>query len=94
MDTKAQTNPKELRWYDTILYIDVRLIHKPEHHTLLPDILSRREELIIYPLLVLVEHDLDIAKNDILNNMRNAMKHYEVKNNRFLDKRGSKKKIY
>ena len=41
LDTKAQTTPKELRWYDMIISMDVELIHKPGRDNLVPDALSR-----------------------------------------------------
>ena len=59
LDTKAQTTRKELRWYDTIISMDVEFIHKPGRVNLMPNALSRREELITPLLLVLVEEDLD-----------------------------------
>ena len=37
LDTKAQAIPKELRWYDTIISMDVELIHKPGRDNLVPD---------------------------------------------------------
>lgn len=46
---------KELRWYDTIISIDVESIHKPRMNNLVPDALSRREDLITPPLLTIVE---------------------------------------
>ena len=46
LDSKAQAIPKELRWYDTIISMDVKLIHKPGRDNLVPDALSRREEFL------------------------------------------------
>lgn len=58
-DSKTQTSPKELRWYDTIISTDVELIHKLDLENLVLDTLSRREELIIPRLLMLVDGSLD-----------------------------------
>ena len=41
LDSKAQTTPKELRWYDTIISIVVQLIYKPMLDNLVPDALNR-----------------------------------------------------
>ena len=57
LDSKAQATPKELRWYDTIISMDVKLIHKPRRDNLVPDALSRREEFLTPRLLVLVDDD-------------------------------------
>ena len=87
--------PKELRWYDTIISMDVKLIHKSGRDNLVPDALSRREELITPCLLVLVEEELDEVEKDFLDDVREAMKHNEdvVTNNRFFNERGSKKNL-
>lgn len=44
--SKSQASPKELRWYDVIVSIDVELIHKPRRDNLVPDVLSRRKEFL------------------------------------------------
>jgi hypothetical protein len=41
-----QAMAKELRCYDTIVSMDVELIHKPERDNIVADALSRREELL------------------------------------------------
>ena len=86
-DPKAQATPEELRWYDTIISIDVELIHKPGWNNLVSDALSRRKELITSRLLMLVEEDVDEEERIFLKNIRKAMKHDEdaVTNNRFCD---------
>lgn len=43
LDSKAHATPKELRWYDTIILMDVELIHKPGRDNLVPNALSRRK---------------------------------------------------
>jgi hypothetical protein len=93
LDTKAQATTMELRWYDTIISMDVELIHKSGRDILMPDALSRREELLTPRLLVLVNDDLDEVEKNFLDDVREAMKHDEdaVTNNRFFDERGSKK---
>ena len=94
LDTKAQATSKELRWYDTIISMDVELIHKPGRHNLVSDALSRREELMTPRILMLVEDELDEVEKNFLDDVRKAMKQDEdaFTNNRFFDKRGSKKK--
>lgn len=59
LDTKAQTTPRKLRWYDTIMSIYVKLIHKPKRDNLVPDALSRREALITHRLLLLIDEDFN-----------------------------------
>jgi hypothetical protein len=73
--------------------MDVELIHKPGRDNLVPDALSRREELITPCILMLVEDELDEVERDFLDDVREAMKQDEdaVTNNRFFDERGSKK---
>jgi len=73
--------------------MDVELIHKPVRDNLVPNALSRREELLTSQLLVLVEKDLDEVENEFLDDVREVMKHDEdaVTNNRFFDERRSKK---
>ena len=73
--------------------MDVELIQKPGRDDLVPDALSRREELITPRLLMLVEDELDEVEKDFLDDVREVMKHDEnvVTNNRFFDERGSKK---
>ena len=60
---------------------------------LVPDALSRREELFTPRLLVLVDKDLDEVKKNFLDDVREAMKHDEDAyiNNRFYDERRSNK---
>ena len=87
MDTKASATYKELTWYDMIILMAVEMIHKPGCDDLVPDALSRREELITPRLFMLVENELNDVKNDFLNDVREAMKHDEaaVTNNRLFD---------
>lgn len=59
LDTKAQATPKQLRWYDTIMSIDVELIFKPGRDNLMLNTLNQKEELITSRLLMLVEENLD-----------------------------------
>lgn len=93
LDTKVLATPKELRWYDTIITMDVELIHKPGRDNLVPDTLNQREELITFHLLMLDEEDLDEVEKNFLDDVRKTMKYDEdaVTNNRFFDERGSKK---
>lgn len=74
LDSKLHATPKELRWYDTIISMDVDLIHKPGRDNLVPDALSRREELITPCLLTIVEEDLEEVEHDFLQDVREAMK--------------------
>lgn len=55
----------------------------------MPNVQSRREELITHRLLMLVEDDLDDVINDFLNNVKKTLKHDEdaVTNNRLFTKR-------
>ena len=57
------------------------------------DALSRRKELIIPRLLVLVEEDLVEVKKYFLDDVREVIKLDEdaMTNNQFFDERGSKK---
>lgn len=73
-----------------IISMDVILNPKPGRNHFMPDALSRREELIIHRLLMLVEKDLTE-----MNDGRETMKHDEdaVINNQFFDERGSKKNL-
>jgi hypothetical protein len=93
LDTKAQSTLKELRWYDTIISMNVELIHKPGQDNLVSDALSRREELITPRLLMLIEDEFDEVERDFLDDVREAIKQDEdaVMNNRFFDERGLKK---
>ena len=93
MDIKAQATLKELRGYDTIILIDVELIHKPGRDNFVPDALSCREKLITPQVLILVEDELDELEKDFLDDVRKTMKQYEnaITNNRFFNERGSKK---
>lgn len=59
LDTKAEATPKELMWYDTIISMNVELIHKPWRDNLVPDALSCREELITHRLIMLVKEDIE-----------------------------------
>lgn len=59
LDTKAQATPNKLRWYNTIISMDIELIHKQRHDNLMSDVLSHRKELITPHLLMLVEDELD-----------------------------------
>ena len=95
LDTKAQTTPKELRWYDMIISMDVELIHKPGRDNLVPDALSRWEELITPRLLMLIEDELDELEKNFRDDVPEAMKHDEgaVANNRFFDARGLKNNL-
>ena len=70
-----------------------RVIHLSGRDNLEPDALSCQEELLSLWLFVLVEDDLDEVENELLDDVREAMKHDEVAvtNNWFLDERGSKK---
>jgi hypothetical protein len=43
-ETQAKVTPKQLRWYDTLVLMNVELIHKPGRENVVPDALSRREE--------------------------------------------------
>lgn len=93
LDSKAQATPKELRWYDTIISMDVELIHKPGRDNLVPDALSRREELLTSRLLMLAEEDIDEVEKEFRDDIREAMKHDEdaVTNNKFFDAKGTSK---
>ena len=93
LDIEAQRTPKELKWYDTIISIDVELIHKPGRDNLVLDALSRREELLTPRILMLVEDDLVEVEKDFLDDVQKAMKQDDdaITNNRFFDERGSKK---
>jgi len=73
--------------------MDVELIHKPGRDNLVPDALSRREELITLRILTLIEDELDEVERDFLNDMWEVMKQDEdaMTNDRFFDERGSKK---
>ena len=95
LDLKAQTTPKELRWYDTIISMDVELIHKPGRDNLVPDALSRREELLTSRLLMLAEEDIDEVEREFRDEIREAMKHNEdaVTNNKFFDAKGTNKNL-
>ena len=95
LDLKVRATSKELRWYDTIISMDVELIHKSGRDNLVPDALSRREELLTPRLLVLVEEDHDEVEKKILDDVWEAMKHDKdaVINNQFLDEWGSKKNV-
>lgn len=55
----------------------------------MPNVQSRREELITHRLLMLVEDDLDDVINDFLDDVKKTMKHDEdaVMNNRLFTKR-------
>ena len=64
LDSKAHATPKELKWYNTIISMDVELIYQPGRDNLVPDALSRREELLTSRLLVLVEENLDDVENN------------------------------
>jgi hypothetical protein len=44
-ETQAQMNAKQLQWHNTLALMNVDLIHKPQHDNVMPDALSRREEL-------------------------------------------------
>lgn len=75
--------------------MDIELIHKPGRDNLVWDALSRREELIIPRLLILVEEDLDEVEKKSLDDIRETMKHNEdaVTNNQLFDERHSKKNL-
>src|ERR1700738_2297115 len=77
LNPNAQVSPEELRWYHTIISMDVELIHKPGRNTIVSDALSRRKELITSRLLMLVEEDLDAEERNFLKDIRTAMKHDE-----------------
>ena len=74
LDSKLHASAKELRWCDTIISMDVELIHKPRRDNFMPDALSRREELLTLWLLVLVEEELDEVERDFLQDVREAKK--------------------
>ena len=84
-----------MRWYDTIISMDVELIHKPGRDNLVPDALSRREKLLILRLLMLVEEDLDDVEKEFRDDVRETMKYDEdaLTNNKFFEERGSKKNM-
>lgn len=44
-ETQAQMSAKQLRWHDTLALMNVDLIHKPGRDNVVPDALSRKEEL-------------------------------------------------
>lgn len=64
LNCKAQTSPKELRWYETIISTDLKLIHKLDRDNLVLDVLSWREDLVTLRLLTLVEGGFnEVEKN-------------------------------
>ena len=89
LDSKLHTSAKELRWYDTIISMDVELIYKPGRDNLVLDVLSTREELITPQLLAIVEEELDEVEQDFLHDVREAMKidMDAIYNNQFFDAR-------
>ena len=89
LDSKLHASAKELRWYDTIISMDVELIHKLGRDNLVPDALSRREELLTPRLLALVEEELDEVEKDFLQDVREAMKEdaEAIYNNQLFDTR-------
>jgi hypothetical protein len=42
--TQVHMNAKQLRWHDTLVLMNVDLIHKPGRDNVVPDVLSRKEE--------------------------------------------------
>ena len=54
--------------------MDVELIHKPRRDNLVPNALSRREELITPQLLAIMEEELDEVEEDFLQDVKEAMK--------------------
>ena len=73
--------------------MDVELIHKPGRVNIVPDALSRWEELITPRILMLVNDELDEVEIDFLDDVRETTKQDEdaITHNCFFDVRGSKK---
>lgn len=67
LDTKAQAILQELHWCDTIIFMDVEYLHKLGPDNLLPNALSRREELITPKLLMIAEGGLNDVEQDFLD---------------------------
>lgn len=78
---------KELRLYDTIISMDVELIHKPRRDNSVPNALSRREELMTPRIVALVGEEFDEVKRSFLHEVQEAMKNDEdaIFNNEIFD---------
>ena len=64
-ETQAKVTPKQLRWYDTLVLMNVELIHKPGRENVVPDALSRKDEhrpSITQVLRVIYAGEGDLAK--------------------------------
>jgi hypothetical protein len=92
METKMQATPKELRWYDTIVSMDVELIHKLGKDNVVADALSRREELITPVLRLIIANGWKPVEKDFLDEVLEAMKTDAdaIDNNAYFDSRKKK----
>jgi hypothetical protein len=44
-ETQLKASTKQLKWHDTLVLLDVELIHKPIWDNVLPNALNRQEDL-------------------------------------------------